>query len=207
MNSTPHTPDSSELRVRAQREELNQRLLAWMQAIATGDQAAFGKLYDQTNRQVNGLLLRILKNPAIAEEVLTDVYLQLWRQAAHYDFARGTVQAWVMTIARTRALDHLRAASYLQHESTDLEIVSLTVATDSDTPEETSLLNERQRLVRTALAQLSDEHRLLIQTAYFEGLSHSELAERFDLPLGTVKTRIRSGMVVLRKQLGILAES
>jgi RNA polymerase sigma-70 factor (ECF subfamily) len=115
------------------------------------------------------------------------------------------VLAWLMTMARTRALDRMRASGYQARENEDLEIVSLTHASDDDSPEETSLLNERQRLVRAALAQLSPEQRSLIETAYFDGLSHSELAERFDLPLGTVKTRIRSGMLVLRKELGSLA--
>ena len=98
-----------------------------------------------------------------------------------------------------------RVARYQQYESQDLEIVSLTVATENVTPEEGSLLGERQQLLRAALTHLTPEQRTLIETAYFEGLSHSELAERFDLPLGTVKTRIRSGMSVLRKELSGLA--
>jgi RNA polymerase sigma-70 factor (ECF subfamily) len=186
-------------------DALQKRFAAWMQAIAAGDQAAFTQFYDATNRQTYGLLLRMLKNPATAEEVLLDVYLQVWRQAAHYETARGSVLAWLMTIARTRALDRMRASGYQARENEDLEIVSLTKASADDSPEETSLLNERQRMVRAALAQLSPEQRSLIEAAYFDGLSHSELAERFDLPLGTVKTRIRSGMLVLRKELGQLA--
>jgi RNA polymerase sigma-70 factor (ECF subfamily) len=186
-------------------DALQKRFAAWMQAIAAGDQTAFTQFYDATNQQVYGLLLRMLKNRATAEEVLLDVFMQAWRQAASYETTRGSVLAWLMTIARTRALDRMRASGYQARENEDLEIVSLTHASDDDSPEETSLLNERQRLVRAALAQLSPEQRSLIETAYFDGLSHSELAERFDLPLGTVKTRIRSGMLVLRKALGSLA--
>ncbi|MBI1760526.1 MAG: sigma-70 family RNA polymerase sigma factor [Acidobacteria bacterium] len=180
---------------------LQKQLGQWMAASAAGDQAAFTKLYDATQRQVYGLLLRMLKNPATAEEVLLDVYLQVWRQAASYDTARGSVWGWLMTITRSRALDRWRASAGQLRESDDLETVSLTVAAVTDSPEANSLLNERSKLVRQALTQLTPEQRLLIETAYFEGLSHSELAERFALPLGTVKTRIRTGMVSLRKCL------
>ena len=198
-----HSADTTP--ARSPRAEVNQQLRGWMQDIAAGDQAVFTQLYDQTNRQIYGFLVRMLKNPAVAEDVLLNVYVQVWRQAAHYDQARGAVLSWLMTIARSRALDHLRAARYQQYESQDLEIVSLTVATENVTPEEGSLLGERQQLLRAALTHLTPEQRTLIETAYFEGLSHSELAERFDLPLGTVKTRIRSGMSVLRKELSGLA--
>ena len=189
----------------AENDALQKQLGQWVTFSATGDQAAFTKFYDATQRQVYGLLLRMLKNPATAEEVMMDVYLQAWRQSAHYDPSRGSVLAWLMTITRSRALDRLRASAGQMRESDDLETVSLTVAADTDSPEENSLLNERSKLVRRALAQLTPEQRLLIETAYFEGLSHIELAERFTLPLGTVKTRIRSGMIVLRNELSGLA--
>ncbi len=190
----------------AENDALQKQLGQWMTSSATGDQAAFTKFYDATQRQVYGLLLRMLKNPATAEEVLLDVYLQAWRQASSYDTSRGSVLAWLMTIARSRALDRIRASAGQMRESDGLESVSLTVAADTDSPEDNSLLNERSKLVRQALAQLTPEQRLLIETAYFEGLSHGELAERFALPLGTVKTRIRAGMIVLRKELsGLVA--
>jgi RNA polymerase sigma-70 factor, ECF subfamily len=193
------------MKATAESDALQKQLEQWMRASAAGDQAGFTKFYDATQRQVYGLLMRMLKNPASAEEVMLDVYLQVWRQAASYDTSRGSVLAWLMTITRSRALDRLRASANQMRESDDLETVSLTVAAETDTPEESSLLNERSKLVRQALAQLTPEQRLLIETAYFEGLSHGELAERFALPLGTVKTRIRSGMTVLRKELSGLA--
>lgn len=183
------------------RAALQQQLSQWLSASAAGDQTAFTRFYDQTHRQVYGLLFRILKTAALAEEVLLDVYLQVWRQAGAYEAARGSVLAWLLTIARSRALDRWRASAAQRQESDDLEVVSVTVAATGVSPEESSLLSERSRLVRQALAQLSPEQRLLIETAYFEGLSHQELAEQFALPLGTVKTRIRSGMLVLRKHL------
>lgn len=182
-------------------QSLNQALLKLLGDIAAGEQAAFSQLYDQTNRAVFGLALRILGDRETAEEVMLDVFLQVWRQAANYDLSRGTPLAWLMMMTRSRAIDRLRAASHRVHETDDLETVSLTTAAEEDDPEAASIFAERRKLVRAALGNLNKEQRLLIETAFFEGLSHAEIAERFRLPLGTVKTRIRAGMLVLRKHL------
>lgn len=182
-------------------QALNQTLLKLLGNIAAGDQAAFSQLYDQTNRAVFGLALRILSDRETAEEVTLDVFMQVWRQAANYDLSRGTPLAWLMMMTRSRAIDRLRSATHRTHETDDLETVSLTSAVDADTPEEASIFAERRKQVRAALRKLTNEQRLLIETAFFEGLSHSEIAERFQLPLGTVKTRIRAGIAVLRKHL------
>lgn len=175
-----------------------------MAAIARGDQEAFTAFYDQTHRLVFGLALRILGNRETAEEVTTDIYMQVWRQAAQFEAMRGTVLSWLMTIARTRSIDRLRSASYVRQETETLETVVHYVAS-GDSPERMSLYAERRQLVRGALAQLTPEQRTLIEAAYFEGLSQSELAERFALPLGTVKTRVRAGMTLLKKHFSLMS--
>lgn len=182
-------------------QALNQTLLKLLAGIAAGEQAGFSELYDQTNRAVFGLALRILGERETAEEVMLDVFMQVWRQAGSYDFSRGTPLAWMMMLTRSRAIDRVRAATHRTHETDNLETISLTAASDEVDPEAASLFAERRKMVRTALTKLTHEQRLLIETAFFEGLSHSEIAERYQLPLGTVKTRIRAGMLVLRKHL------
>lgn len=182
-------------------QALNQTLLQLLADIAEGEQAAFSRLYDQTNRAVFGLALRILSDRETAEEVTLDVFLQVWRQAASYDLSRGTPLAWLMMMTRSRAIDRLRSATHRTHETDDLETVSLTTAADEATPEEASIFAERRKQVRAALTKLTNDQRVLLETAYFEGLSHAEIAQRFQLPLGTVKTRIRAGMLLLRKHL------
>lgn len=183
---------------RAARAEQEQQLGKLMYAIAQGDQDAFTTFYDQTHRLVFGLALRIVRNRETAEEVTTDIYMQVWRQAANFELRRGTALSWLMTIARTRSIDRLRSAAYLRQETEPLDTV-VQYAALGDSPEKMTIYAERGQLVRHALAQLTPEQRALIEAAYFEGLSQSELAEQFALPLGTVKTRVRAGMMLLKK--------
>ena len=175
----------------------------WAQLIALtaqGDQAALATLYDRTSPLVFGLVLKILNNREEAEEVTLDVYTQVWRQAHTYDQARGAPGAWLMTLARTRAIDRFRATAVEHRRIESLDAVAL-LASDGDTPEQDVEGQERRRYVRQALAILSEEQRQAIALAYFYGLSQSEIAEKLQLPLGTVKTRIRLGMIKLREAL------
>lgn len=197
-------PTSSGAGKAAARAQADQQLVALMERIAQGDQDAFTSFYDQTHRLVFGLALRVLNDRGIAEEVTTDVFMQVWRQAASFETMRGTPLSWLMTIARTRAIDRLRASSHLRQENETLEVVAHKAAA-AESPEKASLYAERQTLVRAALNQLTTDQRVLIEAAYFEGLSQSELAERFALPLGTVKTRVRAGMLTLKKHLSDLS--
>lgn len=185
-----------------QRPDHDQQLNELLSAIANGDQNAFTRFYDQTNRLVFGLAVRILGNRETAEETTSDIYMQVWRQAANFELMRGTALSWLMTIARTRSIDRLRSASYLRQETETLDTV-VQYADHSDSPEKMSIYAERRQQVRDALNQLSPEQRVLIEAAYFEGLSQTELAERFALPLGTVKTRVRAGMVILKKHFSV----
>ncbi len=167
---------------------------------AQGDQAALATLYDSTSPQVFGFVLKILNNREAAEEVTLDVYTQVWRQAHTYDRTRGTPGAWLMTLARTRAIDRFRAGAAERGRIESLDAAQL-FASDEETPEQNVAGQERRRYVQQALNTLTPEQRQAIALAYFYGLSQSEIAEKLELPLGTVKTRMRLGMIKLRDAL------
>lgn len=168
--------------------------------VADGDQSALTRLYDATSRLVFGLVVRILSDRSAAEEVLLDVYTQVWRQASTYDSKRGAPLAWIMTIARSRAIDRLRSGKQEQLHKEPLDNVG-ELRSKAQSPEEATEISERQKIVRAALDTLSAEQREVIELAYFSGLSHSEIALRLGQPLGTVKTRTRLGMMKLRELL------
>src|SRR6185312_3640499 len=169
--------------------------------IAKGNQGALTKLYDSTNRMVYGLALRILGNSSSAEEVLLDVYVQVWRTAKNFDPGRGKVTSWLVSMARSRAIDALRSRQARgANLATSLEDVS-ELKYPRGGPEGHSVLRSRAQVVQKSLAELADDQRNAIELAYFSGLTHREIAARTGLPLGTVKTRIRSGMLRLRELL------
>ena len=159
--------------------------------LVSGDQAALGELYDLHAGLVNALALRILRDRAEAEEVVQEVFVQVWRQAARFDPERGSAQAWLCTIARTRALDRLRRRTSRREDPVE----SAPVPTGRP-PHEDALT------VRRALAGLPDDQRRALELAYYEGLTQSEIAERLSQPLGTIKTRIRTALLRLREALG-----
>ncbi len=167
---------------------------------AQGDQAALATLYDRTSPQVYGLVLKILDNREAAEEVTLDVYTQVWRQAHTCDQARGTPGGWLMTLARTRAIDRFRAGAWERGRIESLAVVEF-FASDGKTPEEDLSGQQRRRYVQQALALLAPEQRQAIALSYFYGMSQSEIAEQLKLPLGTVKTRMRLGMIKFREAL------
>jgi RNA polymerase sigma-70 factor (ECF subfamily) len=167
---------------------------------AEGDQGAVAALYDATASQVFGLVLRIVGDRATAEEVMLDVYTQAWRQAGTYDPARGTPLGWLLTIARTRAIDRLRSSRRADEAREPLEAAERRPSGAAN-PEEATVISERRRIVRTALETLGPEQREVIELAFFSGLSHTEIAARTGLPLGTVKTRARLGMAKLSEML------
>jgi RNA polymerase sigma-70 factor (ECF subfamily) len=163
-----------------------------IKGVDEGDPQALASLYDATSRTVYGLLLRILSDPSTAEEVLLDVYAQVWRQAKSYSAERGKPLAWLTTIARSRAIDRLRRGRQ-EHQATR--------AARGDSVEEGVLAGEVGAVVRAALDALAPEQREVIELAYYGGMSHSEIAAARNLPLGTVKTRTRLGMMRLREML------
>lgn len=190
----------------AESRKRDQEFADLVRKIAEGDQSALATLYDSTNRLVYGLILRVLNDAGAAEEVLLDVYTQVWRQAAAYDSSRGAPLAWLTTIARSRAIDRLRSGWQDQRRKEPLDAIGDAASVDAN-PEETTVAAERKRLVREALAQLTPEQREVIELAYYSGLSHSEIAAKLNQPLGTVKTRTRLGMMKLKEALGPILES
>ncbi|MGE0468622.1 MAG: sigma-70 family RNA polymerase sigma factor [Nitrospira sp.] len=189
--------------VMAEEETKSAQDQEWAQLIALtaqGDQDALAKFYDRTSPKVFGFVLKILNNRETAEEVTLDVYTQVWRQAHTYDRTRGAPGAWLMMLARTRAIDRFRAGAAEHGRIESLDAAQL-FAGDGKTPEQDVEGQERRRYVRQALAVLTEEQRQAIALAYFYGLSQSEIAEKLQIPLGTVKTRIRLGMIKLREAL------
>ena len=164
--------------------------------IASGDQGALGVFYDRYAGLVNGLALRILRDTSDAEDVVQEVFVQAWRQADRFDPGRGSPEAWLSTLARTRALDRLRRRVSRREEPS--EAAPGTTAT----PRNVEVL-----AVRKALADLSENQRKALELAYYEGLTQSEIAERLGEPLGTIKTRIRTAMIRLREALSPLPGS
>jgi RNA polymerase sigma-70 factor (ECF subfamily) len=171
--------------------------------IARGDQSAMARLYDETAHLVYSLALRVVGEAADAEEVAADTYHQVWRTAGRYSSERGTVFSWLMNITRTRGIDHLRARRTRNRASEPMDCADVVADTAGD-PERLTEIAQQRGKVRAALAGLPLEQRRCIELAFYSGMTHSELAERLGEPLGTVKTRIRSGMLKLRSSLGDL---
>lgn len=164
------------------------------------DVSAFEELYDRHSRLVYGLVLRILQQATTAEEVVQDVFLQLWRNAAQYDASRGPFVPWLLTLARNRALDHLRLKSERQRRREDQVEELPPVVT---IPDFEGALDEQRRAtrVRELMTSLNPQQKRAIELAYFEGLSHSEIAGTLQEPLGTVKSWIRNGLLRLKEGL------
>jgi RNA polymerase sigma-70 factor (ECF subfamily) len=180
----------------------NPELATLIQRISQGDQQAFAALYNATRSLVYGLAVRILRDPSAAEDVAIEVYQQVYQQAGQYTSDRGTPSAWMLTLTRSRAIDRLRQQTLRQQRESPLE--SIAFASLLPDPETSSVANELCHAVRKALATLCQEQRQVIEIAYYAGLSHREIATQLGQPLGTVKTRIRTGMTTLRAQLGPL---
>ena len=172
---------------------------------ARGDQEAFSRLYDQSSPYIYGLILRVVNQPQIAEEVTMDVYVQVWKQAKSYNVNRGTPMGWLITLARSRAIDRLRSGRLERANVTSIEEVGGLASADAN-PEDQSSGKQRAEIVRNALTSLPREQRESLMLAYFGGYSQSEISEQLGIPLGTVKTRIRLGMMRLRDALAPYGE-
>jgi RNA polymerase sigma-70 factor (ECF subfamily) len=170
-----------------------------VQSIAARDQHALHALYERTHRLVFTLIMRITNNRETAEELTLDVFHDVWRRASTYDAAGGSVVGWIMNQARSRAIDRLRfdqrKKRVNQHADDPLPVAA------TSGPHEACALEEQGRLLRNALTVLTPEERQVIETAFFSELTYDEVAARLNQPLGTVKTRVRSGLIKLRQAL------
>ncbi|MDX8128796.1 sigma-70 family RNA polymerase sigma factor [Methylomonas sp. OY6] len=175
-------------------------LLEWLGRVVDQDQAALGKLYDTLVDQVYGLALRITRRAQCAEEVVQDTFWQIWRQAPRFDAERGSVKAWVMTMARSRALDALRQLDGNLNELEPEALALIEAPTDQMPPDLLSAVQQGHRL-QTALAALEPLPRQLLSLAFFRGLSHDEIAVCSGLPLGTVKSHIRRALQTMQQLL------
>jgi len=177
---------------------LEQEWVALVRSIAAGDQPALHALYERAHRPVFTLVMRITACRELAEELTVDVFHDVWRRAARYDAANGTVLGWIMNQARSRAIDRLRFESRKKRNPGDDEQPLVEVAAD---PCDLLELREQAQSLRAALATLTPDERHAIEATFFAGLTHAEAAARLNQPLGTLKTRIRSGLHKLRNTL------
>ena len=184
-SAVPRQPDLSEL----------------LRASARGDERAFAELYDATSRRLYGLVVRVVRDPAQAEEVAQEAFLEIWRTSARFDAGKGSAMSWMMTIAHRKAVDRVRSAEAASRRDQTYEATTQERAYDI-TAEEVERSLEGQR-VRNALESLTETQRGAVQLAYFGGYTHNEVAALLGIPLGTAKTRIRDGLIRLRDTLGM----
>jgi RNA polymerase sigma-70 factor (ECF subfamily) len=169
--------------------------------VAVGDQVAFAELYDQIAPRVLGLVRRLLRDHAQSEEVTQEIFLEIWQTATRYDPAKGGASTWIMTMAHRRAVDRVRASQASRDRDTKIGIRDYDADYDnvSDTVQ-TRIEHER---VEKAMLRLTELQRQAVSLAYYGGYSHSEVANLLSVPIGTVKTRLRDGMIRLRDELGV----
>ncbi len=174
-----------------------------LSATGSGDRAAFGELYDRTAARIFGLVRRVVIDPAQAEEVAQDVFLEVWQTAPRFDASRGSAISWMFTLAHRRAVDRVRSAQSARDRDARIGARDLDVPVDS-VAEAVEVRLDHERAAE-ALAELSDLQRECVTLAYYGGLTQSEIAERLDVPLGTVKSRMRDGLIRLRRAMGVSA--
>ncbi|WP_349897777.1 sigma-70 family RNA polymerase sigma factor [Parafrigoribacterium soli] len=176
----------------------NEELLA---RIATGDEAAFGALYDALAPRVLGLVRRLLVDHAQSEEVTQEIFLEIWQNAPRYEPSKGGATTWIFTMAHRRAVDRIRSSQ--AGRDRDVRIGIRDYENDYDNVAETVEITIENERVKKAMQQLTELQRQAVTLAYYGGYSHSEVAEKLQIPLGTVKTRLRDGMIRLRDELGV----
>ena len=175
-----------------------------LKAIAARDEAALAQLYDRYDRILFGLLMRILNNREEAEDVLQEVFLQVWRKAEDFDEDRGRPFTWLVTLARSRGIDRLRTLGARERVA---EASARAVPEEVSDAAADAFKSEQRGIVSDALAKLPDEQKRPLMLAYFDGLTQSEIATHLGAPLGTVKTRMRTGLIRLRELLAGQGES
>jgi RNA polymerase sigma-70 factor (ECF subfamily) len=186
------------VRMMPQRDAGDTADLDAVRLMAAGDGSALATLYDRHARVTYSLALRILGEPQEAEEVVQDVFSQAWRQASRFDRSRGAVVAWLLMMTRSRSIDRVRARRAMPAAAGDPDQAFGLIADSADGPERVALTTERASRLKEALDTLPLIQRVPIELAFFEGLTHVEVAERLEVPLGTIKTRIRLGLMKMK---------
>ncbi|MBB5639685.1 sigma-70 family RNA polymerase sigma factor [Cryobacterium roopkundense] len=169
--------------------------------VAFGDELAFGELYDQIAPRVLGLVKRLLIDHAQSEEVTQEIFLEIWQTATRYEATRGGASTWIMTMAHRRAVDRIRSSQAGRDRDSKIGIRDLAVAYDH-VAETVEVRIEHER-VEKAMSRLTQLQRQAVSLAYYGGYTHSEVAGMLKIPLGTVKTRLRDGLIRLRDELGV----
>jgi RNA polymerase sigma-70 factor (ECF subfamily) len=177
------------------------QLEGWIAAIVDHDERALLALYEATLSRVYGLVLRLVRRAQLAEEVAEDVYFQVWRQAPRFDAERGRPLTWLLSMARSRAIDAIRREARFQHEELDDEAAPAS-APATESGDELLAVAQGHAELHRALLLLKPQPRQLVALAFFNGLSHEEIATQTHLPLGTVKSQIRRALITLRETLG-----
>lgn len=172
-----------------------------LEKVALGDKDAFSALYDQVSSKIHALSVRVLKDIAQAEEVTQEVFLEIWENAPKYNSNKGTAITWMMTIAHRRSVDRVRSSQSSYNRDIKIGIQNFTEAYDN--VEDSVQISMESEKVKNALDHLTEFQRNAIVLAYYEGYTHKEVSERLNIPLGTVKTRLRDGMIRLRDELGV----
>lgn len=182
------------------RNEEDRRLLV---RVKNGDQAAFAELYDRYSPLVFSLVVRIVKETAEAEDVLQEIFFTIWNKATLFNEEKGSVYTWIVTIARRKAIDRLRSKELVNRgERMDEELVgAIPDAAYMTNPLNAAIGTEYEAMLRSAMELLSDQQRTVIELSYYEGYTQEQISKRLNLPLGTVKTRMRQGLMKLRENL------
>jgi RNA polymerase sigma-70 factor, ECF subfamily len=169
--------------------------------VAEGDKSAFAELYDRSASRVLGLVVRLLRDSAQSEEVTQEIFLEVWQNAKRYDAAKGSAITWILTMSHRRAVDRIRSSQSSRVRDTRIGLRDL--ETEYDSVSESVEIRVENERVGQALLRLTELQRQAVTLAYYGGYSHSEVAELLKVPIGTVKTRLRDGMIRLRDELGV----
>lgn len=174
-----------------------------LEGVKQGVSAALDELYARYSSPIYSLIFRILRSPEETEDVALDVFWQIWRQAGRYDPSRGAPAAWIFTLARSRAIDRLRARRRREEKviSLDAPTFNLDPMDEKARPDEVASFRQGRDAVRQAMVHLSAVQREALEMAFFRGMTHLEIAKELGKPLGTIKTRVRQGLIRLRQEL------
>ncbi len=192
MRSAARTPTERAGRLSTAAQKSGQNDGALIASVRAGDQGAMAELYDRYSSIVYAVAMRVLGDTAAAEDVLQDIFMQLWRNPGAFDASRGSLAPWLAVIARNRAVDTLRK----RRPQDDISEVTLSVLPDMAAEADRSRVSEK---VRSVMKDMPAPQRSALEMAYFEGYSHSEISQKTGEPLGTIKTRIRAGLILLRR--------